>query len=133
MKTISRICSIALLVCILLVISSALAEGITPRADTEFASAYPTLTSSKSVSFKAITTSPKSSISVTACWLEKKIGTTWSEVCSLTPPSYIAQNGMVYNSSASYSSQIGTGTYRVWATFNADGHEITRCSNEKTF
>jgi len=32
-----------------------------------------------------------------------------------------------------YSDKIGTGTYRIGATFDADGHSITRYSNSRTF
>ena len=38
-----------------------------------------------------------------------------------------------YSTEVDYSSYIGTGTYRVAGMFNADGHMITRYSNERTF
>lgn len=38
-----------------------------------------------------------------------------------------------YYKEMDYSDKIGTGTYRVGATFDADGHSITRYSNSRTF
>ena len=121
------------ILCVIMMTSSVMAEGIVPYADTEFDSATPSLLSSKSVKFTADTYATKSKITVTACWLEKSVNGSWSKVCDLTPPSYVATNTFYYSTTVSYASQIGSGTFRVWATFNADGHEITRCSNERTF
>lgn len=112
----------------------AVAEDIMPCADSEFASATTVLKSTKQVSFRAITNNVKSSISVTACWLEKENSDgSWSTVCTLTPPSVVSENSFTYSATMDYSSYIGTGTYRIQATYNADGHTITRCSNERTF
>lgn len=122
-----------LIMSVLFVTNIAAAANITPFADTVFSSATPSLTSGKNVTFTAYTVTPQKSISVTNCWLEQKINNSWTTVCSLTPPSTTAQNVMVFSTTKSYASQIGTGTFRVWATFNADGHEVTRCSNERTF
>lgn len=112
---------------------SASAENIMPRADTEFDSAYPCLLSSKSVTFRCVTYETKQSISVTACWLEVWTSGAWRKVTDLTPPSKVNTNTFTYTATVDYANKIGSGTFRVWATFNADGHEITRCSNERTY
>ncbi len=111
----------------------ACASSVTPRADTEFVSAYPSLKTTQDVTFRCTTYQTKASLSVTDCWLELYVNGSWVRVCDLTPPSYVAYNTFSYTETVDYSAQIGTGTFRVWATFNADGHEITRCSNERTF
>lgn len=113
--------------------SFASAAEIMPRADLYFDSAYPVLNSDQSVTFNATTYDIYSRISVLAVWLEKKVDGEWSYECYLTTPTAVATDTFVYCANVDYSSQIGTGTFRVWATFNADGYEITRCSNERTF
>lgn len=71
---------------------------------------------------------------VTACWLEQKNNDgSWTTVCSLAAPSVVSQNDFSYSATMDYSSEIGTGTYRIRAVYNADGHAITRYSNERTF
>lgn len=125
---------ICLFVITLFLSSMASAYGIMPYADTEFDSATTLLKSTKQVSFRAVTYNVKSSISVTACWLEKENSDgSWSKVCTLTPPSVVSVNSFTYSATMDYSSYIGTGTYRICATYNADGHTITRYSNERTF
>ncbi len=110
------------------------ASEIMPYADSEFNSATTLLKATKQVSFRAVTYSVKSSISVSACWLEKKNNDgTWSTVCPLPTPSFVASETFAYATTVDYSDYIGTGTYRIRATYNADGHTITRYSNERTF
>ena len=107
---------------------------IMPCADSEFNSATTLLKSTKQVSFRAVAYNVKSSISVTACWLEiQDSDGNWSTVCQLPPPSYVSENAFTYSYTVDYSDYIGSGTYRIWATYDADGHSITRCSNERTF
>ena len=135
MKRIGSIIFVAL-VFSLFIACFAIAESyeVMPCADTEFNSATTLLKSSKQVSFRAVTYNVKSSISVTACWLEQKNDDgSWTTVCSLNTPSAVSQNDFSYSATMDYSSEIGTGTYRIRATYNADGHTITRYSNERTF
>lgn len=114
--------------------SFAMAEDAAPCADTEFASVTTVLKSTKQVSFRAITNNVKSSISVTACWLEKEGSDgSWFTVCALTSPSSVSEDAFTYSATVDYSKYIGTGNYRIRATYNADGHAITRYSNERTF
>lgn len=110
------------------------AVEIAPRADSEFASITISLKSSKQVSFRAIANDIKKQIKVTACWLERKnADDTWSNVGTLTPPGVIAENAFTYSATVNYSSNIGSGTYRVGATFDADGHSVSRYSNERSY
>lgn len=129
--------SILVLIALLLLLSTinlASASTIMPYADTEFYLVTTTLKSDKSASFKCATYDTKNSISVTYCWLEKRaVDGSWFYVCSLTPPSTVITNSFGYTAVKDYSPYIGTGTYRIWATYNADGHTVTRCSNERTY
>lgn len=122
-------CIVSLLFC-----SIANAFEITPYADTEFDSVTTLLKSTKKVSFRAVTYNVKSSISVTDCRLEKENDNgTWSTVCTLPPPKVTAKETFAYSATEDYSDYIDTGNYRIRATYDADGHTITRYSNERTF
>lgn len=134
MNRVITVISIMLSVFLLFSVEYATADDIIPLADTEFASVTTTLKATKQVSFRALTNDMKSNISVTACWLEQKNDDgSWTTVCSLDVPSVVSQNDFSYSAIMDYSSVIGTGTYRIGATYNADGHTITRYSNERTF
>lgn len=125
---------IASLLSLVIVTGIAYAEGIVPYADTEFDSASTTLKSSKQVTFRAVTYDTKDCLSVTSCYLEiKNDDGSWSYVCSLPAPTTKYYDAYAYSATVDYSSYIGSGTYRVWATYDADGHSITRCSNERTY
>lgn len=127
-------CFVSLLLVLMLGMTIAVAEEIIPYADTEFGTVTTVLQSSKQVSFRCATYSTKECISVTSCWLEiESSDGSWSYVCSLTPPTATFTNTFAYSATVDYSDYIGTGTYRVWATYDADGHSITRCSNERTY
>lgn len=124
-------------VCLVLVfsvcVSTALASEVMPFADSEFDIASALLSTKKDVSFSCLTYEIKGTIRITNCWLQKKSGSNWTFVCTLTAPSTIATNTDSYAALMDYSSKIGTGTYRVGFTVNADGHAITRYSNSRTF
>lgn len=102
-------------------------------SDPVFESATVNLASTKSVSFCADTFYLQSSIRVTSVKLYKYNGTTWSFVSSLTAPTDEATATRMYDSSKDYSGSIGAGTYRILATFCADGYSISRYSNIRTF
>ena len=102
-------------------------------ADSEFRSASITLTSGKLAVYSASLYDEKESVQIVAADLYKKINGDWEYVCSLPVPAFVGENTELYGASISYASYIGTGTYRVTATFSADGYEITRNSNERTF
>lgn len=114
-------------------ISYSLADAIMPFADEVFDATKVELSSSGRVKLYCVTYSNKDSIKVTACWLEKKVGGQWEFDCSLTPPSEESTNTNGYAASFNCLSSIGNGTYRLAATFNADGHEITRYSTGVSF
>lgn len=130
-KCVSMICAMLIL---LTFCCQAFAQQIMPLSDSEFDVVTTILKSTKKVTFDCTTYEIKNSISVSSCWLEKKATNgTWFYVCALTPPSLVRTNTFAYAATVDYSSYIGTGTYRIWVTYNADGHTVTRCSNERTF
>lgn len=132
MKIGIRIAAICLAV-ITLFCTVAYAIEIVPYADSEFITTSASLTTRKSVTFSCSTFQKKSSISITACWLEQKTNNVWNKVCDLEAPSTVSHDMASYVAVMDYSSQIGTGTFRVGFTVDADGHAISRYSNERTF
>ena len=110
-----------------------LADTIVPLADSVFDATKVELSSSGRVKLYCVTYENMATIKVTACWLEKEVGGEWEFDCSLTPPSEESHNTNGYAASFNCSSSIGSGTYRLAATFNADGYEITRYSAGVSF
>lgn len=108
--------------------SCSLADAIMPLADDVFDATKVDLSSTGRVKLYCATYENKDTIKVTACWLEKKVGGEWEFDCSLTPPTEESRNTNGYAASFNCLSSIGSGTYRLAATFNADGYEITRRS-----
>lgn len=105
------------------------------NADPVFDSITITLTTYKSALFSAYTYDIVGSITVASCWLQKKVGNSWTYVRSLPAPSIVITDTIGYESSMDYSSYIPSdgNTYRVAARFVADGHHATRYSNERSF
>lgn len=132
-KTFCKVICLLFVICIVCC-SFAAASEVMPCADTEFLSTTLLLKSSKQVSFRATTYQEKNKISVTACWLEKenKNGS-WSTICSLPTPSYYVSESISFSTTENYSSYIGSGNFRIRATFDADGHTLTVTSNERSF
>lgn len=124
-----------ILVCVLLSLigTVCLADEPMPCADLYFDSASAFLASDKLVVFDCITYARYERISITSVWLEQKIDGKWEYVKPLTPPSYVAINLPCYGAEVSYRNDIGTGTFRVGFTVNADGYAISRYSNSRTF
>ena len=56
-------------------------------------------------------------------------------IFSITVVIYIANkdDNPAYTAYMDYSSSIGSGTYRIGFIANADGHTVTRYSNERTY
>lgn len=123
----------SLVLIITILISSIAYAEVEPRADILFNEATINLRSDQSVLFSFSLYEVKTKLSVLTCWLEQEIDGEWEYACALASPSAEFLNTFAYMATMDYSSEIGTGTFRVWATFNADGYEITRCSNERTF
>lgn len=127
-----RLISVVLVIQLLLVMSCSFAEEITPRADLVFQNATAALCSGKYVVFTALTHEMADSVSVTSVRLEQKVNGKWSYVTTLACPT--SQTACLrYSQTKYYTSEISTGTYRVVVTFCADGHSITRTSNERTY
>ena len=108
--------------------SCSLADAIMPLADDVFDATKVDLSPTGRVKLYCATYENKDTIKVTACWLEKEIGDECEFDCSLTPPTEESHNTNGYAASFNCLSSIGSGTYRLAATFNADGYEITRRS-----
>lgn len=123
------------IICLVLitVINSALATTVRPLSDSEFAYAFAVLSDAKKVTYSCTTYEKKSSIKITSCWLEKKNNNTWKYSKSLAVPTQEVTNNYDYIVSMDYSDSIGSGTFRVGFIVDADGHAITRYSNERTF
>lgn len=97
-----------------------------------FARASITLSSDMSAAFSA-TTTEVTTISVSSCSLQKKVGGVWKAAGSLTAPAS-ASNTVNYNKTKDYSGSCSDGiTYRVVGTFNASGESVTRYSNAITY
>lgn len=127
-----RLISMILAIVMLLAIPCAYADEVMPRADLVFQSATATLSSGKFVVFSALTYDIADSVSVTSVQLERKVNGNWVYVTNLAcPPEQTSC--FRYSQTVYYTNEISTGTYRVVATFCADGHSITRNSNERTF
>ncbi len=124
---------ISMILLLFIVVSNTAEAEIAPRADLYFDSATAFLAADKRVIFDCTTYDVYKQIRVTSVWLEQDVDGTWEYVKSLTPPSAIAENTITYVAVGSYSSNIGTGTFRVGFIANADGHTITRYSNSRTF
>lgn len=127
-----RIIGVILSVVLLFSLSYSYADEIAPCADLVFVDANAILYSGKYVTFTASTYDGSDVVSVTAVRLEQKIDGEWSFVTTLTCPSS-QTDCLRYAQTVYYTNEIGTGTYRVVATFCADGHSITRTSNERTY
>lgn len=124
---------LCIVIIVITIVPFAVAEEIAPHADDVFDAITATLTSTGGVSFNCATFDIQKSIKMTDCWLQIKTGTRWSKVCDLEVPSKVVTNTFVYTDYMDYSDSIGTGTYRVGFTMDADGHTVTRYSNERTF
>lgn len=134
---VNKLLALLCLTCFLItILPSAIAEipgVVQPMADTEFARATANLTSRKTVIYTLTTYEYKDVLAIESCWLMKKVDGEWTFVCGLPRPDKRGSNTLSFATEVDYSSYIGTGTYRVAGMFNADGHMITRYSNERTF
>lgn len=127
-----RLVTVTVAILLLLTISCSFAEAMMPRADLVFQDATVILCSGKYVVFTASTFDEAESIKVTQVRLQQKVNGEWTYVKNLKIPSK-QDNCIQYTSTVYYTDDISTGTYRVVASFSADGHSITRTSNERTY
>lgn len=117
-----------------MMVSSSFALEIEPRADEVFHRASAALYSDKWVTYNCVTMITASELKITSSWLQKKVDGSWVWQCSLPTGGHVERNSNNLLYDVDYSSYItGAGTYRVGFTANADGHAITRYSNERTF
>lgn len=126
----------ALFICILsiaILSTNAYAQEVMPCADSVFGMATAYLANNKTVVFDCVAYDVYDRIEITDVWLEKSVGGVWVYVKQLTPPAYVAINMADYGAVCDYSSDIGTGTFRVGFTVDADGYSISRYSNSRTF
>lgn len=127
-----RVLSIIMALLLLVPISYSFADEIAPCADLVFQNAGATLCPGKYVVFTALTYDVAESVSITSVQLEQEVNGNWTYIADLECPP--AQTSCFrYSQTKYYTSEISTGTYRVVVTFCADGHSITRTSNERTF
>ena len=132
MKRLVSLCLMLMMLTVL--VSTAFAQEISPRADEVFHKAAATLYSDKWVTYNCVVMGIVGELKITGCWLQKKVNGSWVWQKSLPVGGYVAYNTNSMGYDIDYSSYItGAGTYRVGFTANADGHAITRYSNERTF
>ena len=126
----------ALLVIIILVgvaLPTMSAAEIVPFANPVFDSASVYLGKKFSAEFTASTNVICSSICVSSCTLQKKVGTNWVYAKSLNVPSYVANNTFIYDDVKNYDDDIPAGgTYRLKVVFSGGGETVTRYSNSQT-
>lgn len=103
-----------------------------PLSSDSFVSASVSLSTSGTASFSATVRRP-CTISVSKCTLQKKENGKWVYAASLvTPPN--EENSIMYSANKDYSTNMTKGvTYRIVATFNADGDTVTKTSNSFTY
>lgn len=106
---------------------------IIPLTSENFRDAKIYLYSSGQTMFTATLRVQCATISVTNCTLQKLENGKWVYAASLTPPPS-KTNAMVYSAVKDYSASMAHGTtYRIVATFQADGDTITKTSNAITY
>lgn len=125
-----RLTSFIMAVALIIICTSSVAEIM---ADPIFTTASISLSSSKTATFYARTKTIQESITVTSCKLYYYNGASWIYVCDLPVPSVQSTNASIYIASMDYSAGIASGNYRLYVTFSADGHTISRYSNSRTF
>ena len=119
---------------ILSVYSTAFAYDIMPFANEYYAEASVAFTSSGKAAFSAQTTFVFSKLTVTSCSLEVKTNGVWKSAGTLAVPTAVSKDTTIFDAQMNYGSSCTAGkTYRVKATFNADGHTITKTSGAATY
>lgn len=116
-----------------LFVTQALAEGIMPYASEEINSISLVLSSKKKIVYNVLLTSQNYTVSVTACKLYKKSGTSFSFVCDMPDGIPSDTNGNMRTSCDISSYITSSGTYQVKATIKAGSSEITSTSNSYTY
>ena len=124
--------TIILVLIILLIMCCSIFAFAGTTANPYFSTVTTYLDANKVADFEAYTKEPMNTIQVTYVGLYQLTGTTWNPIASLScPPD--TSSGISYNSTRNYSSNIGSGTYKLFVTYYADGHTISRYSNTQTY
>lgn len=124
-----------LTLCFVICSASVLADGASPYADVIFKNATVSISSSGSVTFMCTTKKMVGVIEVTSCTVYKKnANNSWSSVSdALSVPTTKSYNSIGYTQTVTPSKAFSDGTYKVTATFSADGHTKTVTSAERSF
>ncbi len=124
---------LSVFVLMLLISSYTLISQAEILSDPVFDSISVTISTSKTVIFDATTFEEHSSIEITRVRLYKKISNVWTYQGDLPLPTNVSVMSDNIYATADYSSYIGTGTYRLYTTFSADGYNVSRYSNTRTY
>lgn len=118
---------------LILIAPVAINAQVTPCANPVFIEASVYIGSTMRAEFTASTMVTCSSICVSSCTLQKKVGTRWVYAKSLSVPSYVANNTFIYDDVKNYDDDIPAGgTYRLKVVFSGGGETVTRYSNSQT-
>lgn len=103
-----------------------------PLSSDSFTSASVSVSAAGTASFSAALRY-SCNISVSSCTLQKQVNGRWVFAASLTPPPS-KTNAIRYSAKKDYSSDMTSGvTYRIVATFTADGESVTATSGSITY
>lgn len=130
-----KLISALIIVAILLIagFSGVVVSEAASRANPVFDSGSVYLSNTFKAEFTASTNVVCSFIYVSSCTLQKKVGTTWSNLKALAVPSYVATNSSIYGDVKSYGNDIPAGgTYRLKVIFSGGGETLTRYSNSQS-
>lgn len=122
----------AVLILIILVSTSSISLA-SMLSDPVFDAATTFLTSTKNAEFDVETSSQQGSITVTRVRLYIQNGNSWIYLGDLPVPTNVGTNTKIFSATMDYSNYIGSGTYRLYTTFCADGYSISRYSNTRTY
>lgn len=119
---------------VLIILSNVTYINAETQSDSVFVYVSTTLNNTKSASFSAVTYEDKNSISVTSVKLYKKnSNNVWEFIQELPLPTNATTTTRTYSATQNYSGYIDSGTYRIYTTFCADNHDLSRYSNIKTY
>ena len=111
---------------------STLGERVSPFANEVFMLYEVSLSQSNSVRIRCETRYVVDSIKTPRCSIQKQDGENWVRVKSIANPC-VAYNTKRLLETKDFSAYIGSGTYRIVVTFNADGAVHTVTSKAVTF
>ncbi len=115
-----------------LIIGNVYADMVMPCADELFSSASAYLYRNKTLKISCVTYNPHT-IRITNCWYEEKVDGNWEYGGAIAVSPSSVSGSCIFGTQMSCASYFSTGTYRVGFTVDADGHSISRYSNECTF